>query len=268
MDLGARIKQARLEAGLSQRALCAGKITRNMLSQIENGTARPSMDTLCFLAARLEKPVGFFLEEGAVTSPNQARMAQSRAAWEAGEYRRVMELLADYISPDPTFDRERVLLEALSTLALAEAAAQDGRARYAENMLEELGPIRGYCGDELERRRTLLLSRVKPQGHAQLCSRLPSLDGELHLRARAALEAGQFARAGALLDAAEDQTCPDWNFLRGEVYLAQEQYQAAARCFHQAEQVFPQQTASRLEQCYRELQDYRQAYFYACQQKK
>ena len=46
MDLGRRLKQARLDAGLSQRQLCGTEITRNMLSQIENGNARPSMDTL------------------------------------------------------------------------------------------------------------------------------------------------------------------------------------------------------------------------------
>ena len=53
MELGQRIKQARLEAGLSQRQLCGETVTRNMLSQIENGTAKPSMGTLCFFAERL-----------------------------------------------------------------------------------------------------------------------------------------------------------------------------------------------------------------------
>ena len=53
MELGQLLKQARLEAGLTQRQLCGGKITRNMLSQIENGSAKPSMDTLRYLAERL-----------------------------------------------------------------------------------------------------------------------------------------------------------------------------------------------------------------------
>ena len=61
MELGQRIRAARLEAGLSQRQLCGEVITRNMLSQIENGSARPSMDTLQYLAAQLGKPVSFFL---------------------------------------------------------------------------------------------------------------------------------------------------------------------------------------------------------------
>ena len=44
MELGEKLRQARMEAGLSQRQLCGDVITRNMLSQIENGAARPSME--------------------------------------------------------------------------------------------------------------------------------------------------------------------------------------------------------------------------------
>ena len=54
MTLGEKLKQARLDAGLSPRQLCGDVITRNMLSQIENGSARPSMATLSYLASRLE----------------------------------------------------------------------------------------------------------------------------------------------------------------------------------------------------------------------
>ena len=61
--LGEKIRQARLEQGLSQRQLCGTEITRNMLSQIESGKARPSMQTLTYLAQTLGKPVSFFLEE-------------------------------------------------------------------------------------------------------------------------------------------------------------------------------------------------------------
>ena len=53
MDLGEKLKKVRLDAGLSQRQVCGERITRNMLSQIENGSARPSMDTLRYLACLL-----------------------------------------------------------------------------------------------------------------------------------------------------------------------------------------------------------------------
>ena len=46
MELGEKLRQARMEAGLSQRQLCGEEITRNMQALIENGTAKPSMKTL------------------------------------------------------------------------------------------------------------------------------------------------------------------------------------------------------------------------------
>ena len=67
MELGQLLKQARLEAGLSQRQLCGDEITRNMLSQIENGSAKPSMETLRYFATQLGKPISFFLEEEAAS---------------------------------------------------------------------------------------------------------------------------------------------------------------------------------------------------------
>ena len=78
MELGEKLRLTRLEAGLSQRALCGDEITRNMLSRIENGAARPSMKTLGCLAARLGKPVSYFLEEDTVCSPNQKIMTAAR----------------------------------------------------------------------------------------------------------------------------------------------------------------------------------------------
>ena len=79
MELGAKIKQARLEAGLSQRQLCGDTITRNMLSLIESGRARPSMDTLSYLAGQLGKPVSYFLEEQAVL-PEREELVKTRLA--------------------------------------------------------------------------------------------------------------------------------------------------------------------------------------------
>ena len=82
MELGKKLRAARQEAALSQRERCGDQITRNMLSQIENGAARPSMDTLQYLAGRLGKSVSFFLEDGAI-DPEQCRMEQARAAFGA-----------------------------------------------------------------------------------------------------------------------------------------------------------------------------------------
>ena len=264
MELGQRLKAARLELGLSQRQLCGEVITRNMLSQIENGAARPSMDTLRYLAGQLGKPLSFFLEEDAVTSPNQAVMDRARRACGA---QNVLEILSEYRVPDEIFDRERELLTRLATLDLAEELERDGKRIMAAQLLEDLGPLEdGYCAGDLERRRLLLLGRVKPQMFGEICGKLPSLDEELLLRGKAALEQGDHDRCGALLDAVEEKK-DAWYFSRGQAYLAGQDYASALRCFREAETSHGEQVYPMMEQCARELEDYKLAYEYACKQK-
>lgn len=264
MELGEKLRRSRMEAGLSQRQLCGEMITRNMLSQIEHGSARPSMDTLKYLAARLGKPVSFFLEETAVVSPNQDIMKAARQLFDTGDFAGAAQILTDYQEPDEVYDREWQLLEKLVRLALAEEAVGAGREPYAREVLERAAFRTVYCDEELERRRLLLLGRIRGQA---VCDRLPSLDEELLLRAEEVLASGGVKRAAQLLDAAEDQDSPRWCFLRGECYLVKKEFAAAARCFHSAEAAFPKETAARLETCYRELGDYKRAYEYACKQK-
>lgn len=268
MTLGEKIKQARLEAGLSQRQLCGEEVTRNMLSQIENGAARPSMTTLSYFAARLGKPVSFFLEEDAVVSPNQEVMADARAAALSGNARDTLELLKTYREPDATFDAEYQLLCHLAALDAAAAAIEKGQASFAAQLLEEMGLVQeGYCAAELERRRLLLLAKARPLQRAEICRALPNIDEELLLRARDALDRGAFDQSEHLLEAAEDKAAPDWNFLRGEIHLVRGQFAAAAACYHKAETAYPEKCAARLECCYRELEDFKQAYYYACKQR-
>lgn len=268
MELGEKIRAARLEAGMSQRQLCGSTITRNMLSQIENGNARPSMDTLRYLAARLGKTVSYFLEEQAVTSPNQAVMEQAGAFFEAGEYSRTQELLKQYKSPDPVFDREYRLLLALCLMELAKQATAENRRPYAEELLHQAaqaGSGTPYYTPALERERLLLLAEVSPAPAAEAA--LVPDDRELLLRAEAALARNDPDRCIVYLDAAQNRTAPRWHLLRGEGEFARKHYATAAKHFHEAESAYPQETASRLETCYRELEDFKQAYAYACKQR-
>lgn len=268
MTLGEKIKHARLEAGLSQRQLCGETVTRNMLSQIENGTAQPSMATLSSFAARLGKPISYFLEEDAVLSPNQDVMHRARAAVLAENGPEAMEILTDYHGPDETFDAEFQLLRRLAALDTVQRAIEQGQRIYAAELLEQLDAIQqGYCAQALERKRLLLLVQVQPQQRRQICRMLPSIDEELLLRARQALDMGELDRSECLLGAAQDQSSADWYFLRGEVHLARQQLEAAISCYKCAEDIYPEKTARRLEYCYRELEDFKQAYYYACKQR-
>ena len=137
MELGEKIRLARLEVGLSQRQLCGEEITRNMLSQIEHGTAKPSMKTLTFLAARLEKPVGYFLDEEALVPANHQ------------------------------------ILEVLSMLKAAEEAIAQEKYPYARQLLAraENGPD---LPSALERSRLLLLGQIPGVDLSEIVAALPT----------------------------------------------------------------------------------------------
>lgn len=266
MELGQRIKTARQEAGLSQRQLCGDAITRNMLSQIEHGTVQPSMGTLRFLAGRLGKPISYFLDEEAVTSPNAEVMSTARQCYAQKDFTGALNALDRYQTPDETFDNERGLLTAKCCLALAARAVEEKKLPYVIELLnraEQAGQHTIYYGPEMERERLLLLAQAEPEADIAL----PSDDRALLVRAKAALAAGNAERCARLLDAAEEQT-EAWNYLRGEAYFAEKNYAPAAICYQQAEQAYPKQTAARLEYCFRELEDYKLAYYYACKQRE
>ena len=61
--LGAKIKALRKSKGLTQSELVGSKVTRNMLSSIENGTANPSLDTLKYIADALSVSVSYLVSE-------------------------------------------------------------------------------------------------------------------------------------------------------------------------------------------------------------
>ena len=256
MDLAAKLKAARLEAGLSQRQLCGDVITRNMLSQIENGSARPSMATLQTLAQRLGKPVSYFLEEQAVVSPNLQIMTQARCAWGQKDYTKVLSLLEEFRQPDETFEEERALLAFLAQLGLARQAQNEGKPLYAKKLLQQAGQTRGaYITPELERSRQILL------GMAGETAQLEE-DDALLILARQAETPG---RCLEILQAVENKDTAKWNLLRAEALFSLGQYREAATCYEKAQQT--QQVFARLEACYRELDDYKKAYEYACKQK-
>ena len=264
MNMGERFKAARLEAGLSQSQLCRDVISRNMLSLIESGSAKPSLSTLETLAERLHKPVGWFFGED---TDDFTGRTQAEAAWTAyregrpGDAARILNSRTDL----GRF-QDVALLRALVLLDLSEQAMKEKRYPYARELLSWAEQDGGAFPDI--RRRILLLKGRLDMGKSEaLCRELPSLDEELLLRAAAALEQKKPERAAQLLEAAEDHSTAQWAIARGRAYLLQGHLRSAVRCFHQAERTLPKESYPYLEQCYRELEDYKQAYFYACIQK-
>ena len=260
MELGQRLKEARLEAGLSQRQLCGQVITRNMLSQIENGSARPSMETLKYLAAQLGKPVGYFLEEQVVSSPNQAVMEKARQAFEESDMQLTLSQLAAYQPGDTVFDREYYLLAALCRMQAAETAIAENKGDYGWTLLQqaaELGAKTPYYTREHARRQLVLCYRARPDMAAVLAKQLPDMEEEALLRADGA-ETGE--QKGLILDAYPTDS-PCWHEKRADAYFLQRQYEKAKQHYEKAPR--SRRVFEKLELCCKELEDYKNAYYYA-----
>lgn len=269
MELGQKLRQARLEAGITQRQLCGEEITRNMLSQIENGGARPSMQTLQYLARQLGKPVSWFLEEDGAVSGNLQVMESARQAYSQKDWEKCRELLRSYREPDSLLDQESCLMRQEVLLNLAEQAAAEGKKPYALSLLAEAEEAERLCLYSTHKRRRLLLQlRLQPEKQAEYISQLPGLDEELLLRAEAARISGDLCRSQALLNAMENRETPRWAVAMAEVLFACKEYAAAAKLYLTAEEALPEQTVPRLEQCFEALEDYKLAYHYARKQRQ
>ena len=161
-------------------------------------------------------------------------------------------------------DWEKSYLLALSILKLAEQALTENRIPYARRLLEEMaaeGENTPYYTDGLEEKRQLLLARTGAD------AALPNVDAALLGRAEEALRQGKYEKAAICLDACEEQSTR-WHLLRGKVHFAFSEWTPAVNHLQTAEEAYPQDAVSLLEQCFIALEDYKMAYFYACKQKK
>lgn len=243
MTFGEKLRHAREEAGLSQRQLAGEEMTRNMLSQLEHDTARPSMRSLQYLARRLGKSVSYFLEEEGDQNP----LEEVRALFEGGQFRKALEQLENI--PE---SREGNLLWNLCALALAREAVSQRQLVYARQLLQDTRQT-PYWTRELEAAR--LLQLYLAEGSSQ-----PPVPEDIWVDAlvRCALERDQ-RRAAALLDAFPRQDAP-WCLARGQVHEQAGEFSQAVDCYLRCAEKQPRQVLPRLENCYRELGDYQKAY--------
>ena len=111
MTLGQKLKQTRLARGMTQSQVVGDRITRNMLSQIENDLASPSVGTLEYLASVLNVRLSWLLADEQEEA-EAGRTQRLRELLKSGEYAACLEL-----APEHEPDDEQAL-------ALAMAAAQ------------------------------------------------------------------------------------------------------------------------------------------------
>ncbi len=93
-ELGQKIRRLRTAQQITQTELAGDRITRNMLSQIENGSAQPSLPTILYLAQKLNIPAGYFLAEAEDEFPYRKIQYISliRQTFSAGKWQKCMEI--------------------------------------------------------------------------------------------------------------------------------------------------------------------------------
>ena len=243
MELGEKIKAARLEMGLTQRQLCGDFMTRNMLSMLENGAAKPSMETLRYLAGVLHKPVGYFLAEA-------EEVAAAREAFALGDWPGLRAALDGLENPS----EEGALLEFYWHLHQGAEALGQEKLPYACRILERALEIRGiYITKALRQRARVLLTLAGGKGNP---------DNEDTALLALAMEAPEPKRQAEILAAAADRENPRWGWAMAQAQMALGEFAAALECL----EICPESReiwAAR-EICCRETGDFKGAYEAAC----
>jgi len=100
--LGKKIKALRKAKGLTQSALAGNKITRNMLSSIENGVALPSLDTLLHIADELGISVSYLVseDEDFLFFQKKEKIEKIYRAYEAKNFTACLNLINSLVGKD------------------------------------------------------------------------------------------------------------------------------------------------------------------------
>lgn len=174
VELGQRIKSARLAKKMTQSDVAGNFITRNMLSLIENGSATPSVKTLQYLSHVLDIPVEKLLSESGSTDDTAIYMLQTaKKLLEKKQY----EKFFTTITPEGIFEDEFHALCSIAHMELAHSLAESKQieqlqsaVNHAKAAAEEAG--KGiYANAERAARANQFVSELAQQ----LCAYYSSL---------------------------------------------------------------------------------------------
>lgn len=239
MTLGEKLTAARQARGLTQTQAAGEAITRNMLSLLEHDQAEPSLKTLRYLAARLEVPLGWLLEDG----DGASALEQARQRWRAGEFAACARLLEAQRTPLP---EEAQLLGCRAALAAAWAALDAGDLAEAEAMAalaarwaaSGLSPGQETGAALCELRLRLTLEQGQETAAAQAAWEAAWAPAEARrqlLLARLALAEGRLREAAQALRRAEGGPAAETALLRGLLEAARGRHREAAAQLSRAE---------------------------------
>lgn len=168
MTLGEKIRKLRRENGMTQVQLAGSHITRNMLSQIENGSASPSLQTVYYLADMLKVSAAYLIADGEDDHIlSKAKIMDSlRTCFANRQYKACIEGAAAIAEQD----QEISLMLAVSHYHLALSEYREGKLQAAQKSL--LTSLRHasttiYPTDEIETEAVLFM-RMMSEADANL----------------------------------------------------------------------------------------------------
>ncbi len=148
---GKKIKELRLEKKMTQAELAKGIITRNMLSQIENDVASPSVSTACELAKRLNTPLAYFFADSGTLDDYRKMDAigKIKQLYASKEYEKCLSKIKSL----GVYDDETELIFTKASLArgieMYRAGCLESARSYFQSVLSHAGESL-YAGLELE----------------------------------------------------------------------------------------------------------------------
>ena len=284
MNIGERIRELRISKLMTQADLAGDRITRNMLSCIENGSANPSLSTIIYIAGRLGVPAGFLLAEQGdeMAYRKMSNLSNIKKAYTTGDVQSCRSLC---LSGCPEPDDEISLLLANCDAEIAAEEFWNGRLRsscrffdealsYAEKTIYSTdaieAEIRVYFRF-MERISHTLYSDLLDEGKA-LSVKSNSIISQ-YLDALDALDNGDVTVAEALINQLAQSGSNSFfeAHLQSKLLIVQENYKQAYRDLQQLLQdsgtplnkIELYTVLGDLEICCREDEDYKNAYRYA-----
>lgn len=138
MNIGEKIRRLRTEKLMTQAELAGENMTRNMLSLIEQSRATPSLQSLYYLASRLNVTPALLLADASEeqTITKYSKITDIRLAYKKGSYRICIDLCKKLLEKGDSDDELKLIL-AESTLALAKEELFSDRVRNTAALLDE-----------------------------------------------------------------------------------------------------------------------------------
>lgn len=289
MNLGEKIKNARLERHMTQKDVVGDYITRNMLSKIENGSATPSVKTLEYLAGALGLPAGYFMTESNGDELTPGSVSDARAQFKLGNHDACVQIL-EALNMEGGYRDEAMLLLARAKIVLSKKAMAEGRYEEAIRLAKEAIAHNDesiYVSTAFRTEALLLVARCTMELEGDFLKALDDYQasyqdqglGEFYRLTMAEYYIGQGDLAAAKWEMdsilrLSEASKPAYLMLQGSMELKDSQYEQAAKQLEKAEQLarstgsnyFMSSLYAMLEQCYREMEDFKKAYHYASMQ--